>query len=315
MDGFELLYKLMILVKEYSTIKDAKKIMEQLTEIKSENLRFKFTFNFDSQMDDDNYFYKCLNYSIEDISSYPVLLVRNFHRSYIHLDLNENIEKIKNQVFKIRKIPINRQKFYLDFDELENNKNLKDVDLYGKKIQLYIENEYKDIIKVKYPNSELKEKKTDLFNTGFELYQEFIGDDYIEKNDLGFNLFYKDKKNNKKYIKFDELLINQGIKNKDVIEIENRNIKTENIYEVNVEENCLKIFTLNVNIYDTVFYFKFLIELKSDRLYDAYNCSLFFNGKSLEKNRDKKLVDINIQKNSTFQLVHRFGKHFLVDCK
>ena len=70
MDGFELLYKLMILIKLDSRIKDAKKIIEQLTEIKVENQRFKFTFNFDSQMDDEKYFCDCLNYHIEDISYY-----------------------------------------------------------------------------------------------------------------------------------------------------------------------------------------------------------------------------------------------------
>ena len=51
MDCFEILYKLLILIKDDSTIKDAKRLIEQLTDIKVEDQRFKFTLNFDSQME------------------------------------------------------------------------------------------------------------------------------------------------------------------------------------------------------------------------------------------------------------------------
>ena len=113
-------------------------------------------------MNDEDYFYKCLNCYIENISYYPVELKRNFYNKYINLDLNKNIEQLKKQVFKREKIPIEKQKYYLyntenEFtEELENNKTLKNVDIYEKKFYIYINKEYNDIIKLKYPNSEIK---------------------------------------------------------------------------------------------------------------------------------------------------------------
>ena len=299
MDGFEILYKLLILIKDNSTIKDAKRLIEQLTDIKVEDQRFKFTLNFDSQMDDEDYFYKCLNCYIEDISCYRVKLKRNFYNQYIKLDLKKNIEQLKKNVFKIHKIPIERQKYYLyspekEFPEvLENDKTLKNVDLDGKQFYIYIEKESNDIIKLKYPNSEIKEIKTDLYNTGIEFYELLAYDDNIKEKDFGFKLFYQDKKNNKKEIELDKLLIKQGIKSGEIIEIEYKN--KENTYEYHVRGIKGDTITINANPNDTILYFKFLIYLKSGYIYESFYYDLLYPQKKLEIYRT--LNDYDIPKN------------------
>ena len=304
MDGFEILYKLLILIKVDSTIKDAKKLIEQLTDIKVEDQRFKFTLNFDSQMNDEDLFYKCLNCYIEDISYYPVKLKRNFYNKYINLDLNENIEQLKKQVFKKEKIPIERQEYYLYSKEnvypekLENNKTLKNVDLYENKFYIRIKEEYNDIIKLKYPNSEIKEIKTDLYNTGIELYESLKYDDNIKEKDFGFKLFYQDK-NKKKEIELDNILIKQGIKSGEIIEIEYRN--KEDTYEFYVRGEHGETITINAKYNDTILFFKFLIYLKGGFNYESYWHDLIFAQKAIKK-FNRTLVDINILKNTTMNL-------------
>ncbi len=310
MDGFEILYKLLILIKVDSTIKDAKKLIEQLTDIKVEDQRFKFTLNFDSQMNDEDYFYKCLNCYIEDISYYPVKLKRNFYNKYINLDLNENIEQLKKQVFKKEKIPIERQEYYLYSKEnvypekLENNKTLKNVDLYEKKFYIRIKEEYNDIIKLKYPNSEIKEIKTNLYNTGIELYESLKYDDNIKEKDFGFKLFYQDK-NKKKEIELDKILIKQGIKSGEIIEIEYRN--KEGTYEYYVRGVIGDLITINAYPSDTILFFKFLIYLKSNMKYHSYYYDLYFGQKAI-KNFGTTLIDNNIMVNAKmFLLWNRIG--------
>ena len=129
MDGFEILYKLLILIKVDSTIKDAKKLIEQLTDIKVEDQRFKFTLNFDSQMNDEDLFYKCLNCYIEDISYYPVKLKRNFYNKYINLDLNENIEQLKNRFLKKKKFLLKDRNIIYIVKKMYIQKNLKIIKL------------------------------------------------------------------------------------------------------------------------------------------------------------------------------------------
>ena len=128
MDGFEILYKLLILIKVDSTIKDAKKLIEQLTDIKVEDQRFKFTLNFDSQMNDEDYFFKCLNCFIEDISYYPVELKRKFYNKYIKIDLKKNIEQLKKQVFKKEKNSYYRNIIYI-VEKMNFQKSLKIIKL------------------------------------------------------------------------------------------------------------------------------------------------------------------------------------------
>ena len=255
-------------------------------------------------MNDEDYFYKCLNCYIENISYYPVELKRNFYNKYINLDLNKNIEQLKKQVFKKEKIPIERQKYYLysrenEFpEELENNKTLKNVDLHEKKFYIYINEEYNDIIKLKYPNSEIKEIKTDLYNTGIELYESLKYDDNIKEKDFGFKLFYQ-YKNKKKEIQSDNILIKQGIKSGEIIEIEYRN--KEGTYEYYVKGEHGETLTINAECTDTILFFKFLIYLKSDFNYEPYWHDLIIYGKVI-KNFERALTDHYILKNATMLL-------------
>jgi hypothetical protein len=99
---------------------------------------------------------------------------RNIYESDVILDLNKKVEELKQMVFKQTKVSIDRQKFFLNEKELTDDYCLKDENLFKNNFYIQISKQLNDIIKVKFPNSEIKEIKTDLYNTGFEFWKKLI---------------------------------------------------------------------------------------------------------------------------------------------
>jgi len=105
------------------------------------------------------------------------------------------------------KIQIDRLKFYSNDVELNNELLLKDINLFETKFSIKISKLNNDILNLKYPNSEIKQIKTDLYNTGLELLEEIQNQIIItDSRDMVYDLIYK------KIILPDNLLINYGIK-------------------------------------------------------------------------------------------------------
>ena len=301
------------LVNPDLTISDARKLIKQRTGIKEENQRFKFQINaidFSETYAGDKFLWESSSIHIYDASKFKVKLKRNIYESDVILDLNKKVEELKQMVFKQTKVPIDRQKFFLNEKELTDDYSLKDENLFKNNFYIQISKQLNDIIKVKFPNSEIKEIKTDLYNTGFEFLEE------IDKNNVSlsniFNIKYNIYYNNQK-IPLNNLLINSGFyedKNSFINSfLVNIRMKNENIFELK-ERNCQQIFlktltgntvTLRVEKSDTLGEFKGFVYLFAGILPDEQRVT--FAGKILEDNRT--FADYNIQKESTLHLVLR----------
>ena len=197
------------IIKPNLKIKDVKTIIKNKTGIREENQRFRISLVFSNQSNSEQPFWDNFKMEIYDISQYRTKLQRSLYEKDVILDLNKKVEDLKQMVFEQTKIPIDRQQFYLNDQEVNNNWSFNDqfnVDLFKDTINIKITNQLSDIIYVKYPNSEIKEITTDLCNTGFELLQQI--DNYTSNDnsyfELKYNLFFKDKK-----LALDNLLINE----------------------------------------------------------------------------------------------------------
>ena len=115
---------------------------------------------------------------------------------------------------------------------------------------------------------------------------------YNIDKDIIYNLFF----NNKKIIEFDNLLVNFGIKNGDLIKFEERNS-----YKIYIKSLTGTTTIVKVEPSDSIKYLKYIIQLKNE--IPANQLKLIFAGKELE---DKRTIsDYNIQKEYTLHIILR----------
>lgn len=266
-------------------VKDAKKIIKNITGIKEENQRIKVSFNIN---DDDNYFWNFQHILVYDITNFNLSFRKDSYETNIFLDLNKKIEELKRSIFEQTKIPINRQKLFLNNIELINEYTLVNEDLFKNNLELKINKESKDSIYIKYPNSKIKIIKTDFCNTGYELIKQ-INPYNFDKLNLKHGLLYKNK-----YISLSDLLVSFEIKNGDIIELIDR--KT---FPIHIKTLTGKTVDINVAPFDNIEYIKSLYQDKEGVPPDQQR--LIYNGVMLKDN--KTIFDYKIEKESTLHLV------------
>ena len=153
-----------------------------------------------------------------------------------------------------------------------------------------------DLVYIKF-NSEIKEIKTDLCNTGLEFLQQFQKEPVMKPYaslDVKYNAFYKNR-----LLKYSDFLINLGIKGN----------KNEDLIEVNLKDNFKIIVktlmgrkaTITVQKSDTVAFIKYLNEIILDIPQDEQE--LIFEQRGIGDN--KTLADYNIKEGSILCVILR----------
>ena len=287
------------LIKPNVKIDDIRKVIKDKIGIKEENQRFELV-GIDShyfEFKGDYNFWENYELKVYDKTRYYTGLRRSFYQTEIILDLKRKVEDLKKMIFEQVKVPTDRIEFYLNKNKLDNDYCLDNVNLIAQDLSIKVTKYTNDVLYLKYPNSEIKEIKTDLCNTGLEFLKEIEPDsinidppkDFLIKYDIYFN--------NKK-LPFLDILFNSGIKSGDTIELRKR----DNIRITTVTLTGKKTFW-NVSPHDTIGLYKnFLL------LYEGIPSEqqrLIFDGKQLDDN--KTIADYNIKNESTLYLVLRLG--------
>ena len=273
-------------------MKEVKAMIKDKTGIKEEDQRYQITFNY---YGDGSNFFDNAKLNIYDNSKYRAKLVRHSYFQDFILELHEGAgtnQQVSQKIFEQTNVPIERLKFISDeFDSsYYHTEENCDVNSFRDKISLIkITKELNDIINIKYPNGEIKEIKTDLFNTGLELLEELQNNKIQQSSDIKYLLVH-----NNKNLFLEDLLINQGIKNRDLIEINNTGMIHFSVK--NLTGKTIKIET-PPNI--SVKLLKYFILIKEG--YPISEQRLVFDGKQLENSTS--IAEYGIQNESTLTLV------------
>ena len=273
-------------------MKEVKAMIKDKTGIKEEDQRYQITFNY---YGDGSNFFDNAKLNIYDNSKYRAKLVRHSYFQDFILELHEGAgtnQQVSQKIFEQTNVPIERLKFISDeFDSsYYHTEENYDVNSFRDKISLIkITKELNNIINIKYPNGEIKEIKTDLFNTGLELLEELQNNKIQQSSDIKYLLVH-----NNKNLFLEDLLINQGIKNRDLIEINNTGMIHFSVK--NLTGKTIKIET-PPNI--SVKLLKYFILIKEG--YPISEQRLVFDGKQLENSTS--IAEYGIQNESTLTLV------------
>ena len=287
------------LIKPNVKIDDIRKVIKDKIGIKEENQIFELVGRDSNYFEfkGDYNFWENFELKVYDKTRYYTGLGRSFYQTEIILDLKRKVEDLKKMIFEQVKVPTDRIEFYLNKNKLDNDYCLDNVNLIAQDLSIKVTKYTNDVLYLKYPNSEIKEIKTDLCNTGLEFLKEIEPDsinidppkDFLIKYDIYFN--------NKK-LPFLDILFNAGIKSGDTIELRKR----DNIRITTVTLTGKKTFW-NVSPHDTIGLYKnFLL------LYEGIPSEqqrLIFDGKQLDDN--KTIADYNRKNESTLYLVLRLG--------
>ena len=265
-------------------MEEVKKLIKDKTGIDEENQRYKVTFGY---YGNGSKFWDNAKLEIYDSSKYRAKLLRNFYLKDFTIELNKE-KSVREMLSEQTKIPENRLEFISD----KLNKECEIQETFRDKISIIrITKELNDSIKIKYPNSEIKEIKTDLYNTGIELLEQIQNNKIEKASDIKYILVY-----NNKNLLLDELLIHQGIKEGDLIELNNTG--TIHIY---IKTLTGKTMTFDVPPSISIKTLKHFIEF--EYYTPISEQKLVFEGKQLEDN--KTIDEYEIKNDSTLNLILR----------
>ena len=232
-------------------IKDVKEIIKERTGIIEQNQRFHVYFDFLNyfyfKKSDEESFWENFIIQIYDKTRYNTTLKRNFYKTDINLDLTKKIEELKQMIYELTKIPINRQQFYLDDEELENELCLENENLFQSKLFIKISEEFTDNILIKYSNAEIKNSKIDLCNTVIDTLNKIVPVAIeiipFKSIQVKYDISFKGKI----LLPLNSLLINFEIKNGDLLELRQRNTM-----KVNLKDLTGRLLTIYVEPSDTM---------------------------------------------------------------
>lgn len=255
-------------------IKDIKARIKAITNIEEKNQKFQIKFDFALNNCNEELFWKYVTIQVYNAAEYRTGLTRNTYHEDIILDLNKKIGELKKIVSEQTKVPVHRIDFQIYQRELNDNIKINSYNLFEEKLLVKINKSSINKIKIKYPDNEIKEIKTDLYNTGMEFLEEIQGDKIIKNNDIEYYILFNNEK-----INVDNTLINAGVKDGDIIELKYRGNK----YEIFIKTLTGETLIFNVEPSDKIIYIKSLIHY-----FEGIPCDqqvLIYGGKQLEETR------------------------------